>query len=455
MKLLTPLDHAMLRMESARTPMHIGALAIFRLPEDAPDDFVRQVYEAFSALAYLPFPYDSEIAHVPIAVAAYWKKADPDPSYHVRLHALPAPGGEAELGTLVEYLHSRPLDLSRPVWEAHLIEGLSDNRFAFYFKAHHCATDGAAAVETIQSWLSTDPTGLPPTGTPDESPDMGFLQKLTILPRRFTEGTLATAEVLNRVARMTFGSESVIRTAVSTPDSQFNQHLGPHRRVAIENMELATLKEIAKATGAKVNDVMLSIIGGAVRRYLLEQDALPKQSLTASVPIGLTRESDTRNAATGIVAPLGTDIADPLERMKVVAAHTRRGKDDIDHLSRTAQDYFALIGLTPLLIAQHTGLGDQTPTLFNFTVSNVVLGKDKLYLLGAELLTLVPISFLVDGYGLNVTLVGYADTVTLGFVGCRDTLPHLQRLADYTRESMAEMLDAIAERPAREAPPAE
>lgn len=454
MKLLTPLDHAMLRMESPRTPMHIGALAIFTLPENAPDDFVRNLYEAFSALAYLPFPYDSEIANVPVAAAAYWKKADPDPSYHVRLTALPAPGGEAELGTLVEYLHSRPLDLSRPVWEAHLIEGLSDNRFAFYFKAHHCATDGAAAVETIQSWLSTDPEGLPPTGTPEESPDMGLLEKLTILPKRFTEGTVATAEVLNRVARMTFGSESVIRTAVSTPDSQFNQRLGPHRRVAIENIDLATLKKIAKATGSKVNDVMLTIIGGAVRRYLLEQDALPGHSLTASVPIGLTREEATRNAATGIVTPLGTDIADPLERMKVVAAHTRRGKDDIDHLSRTAQDYFALIGLTPLMLAQHTGLAKQLPTLFNFTVSNVVLGKEKLYLLGAELQTLVPISFLVDGYGLNVTLVGYADKVTLGFVGCRDTLPHLQRLADYTRASLAEMLEAVDAAP-QEDPPTE
>lgn len=432
----------MLRMESARTPMHIGALAIFKLPDGAGSEFVREIYELFSAMAYLPFPYDSVIADLPIADAAYWKKTTPDPSYHVRLAALPSPGGEAELGTLVEFLHSRPLDLSRPVWEAHIIEGLSDDRFAFYFKAHHCATDGGAAVETIKSWLSTDPSGVLPTGTPGEEPEPGLLEKLTILPRRLTKGTVASVEVFNRLARMTFGDNSVVRTAASTPNSLFNERLGPHRRVAVESLDVGTLKQIASLTGTKVNDVVLAIAGGAVRRYLLDQDALPEASLTASVPIGLTREELTRNAATGFVTPLGTDIADPVQRLHKVAAHTRRGKHDIDTLSRTAQDYFALIGLSPLMLAQHSGLASKIPTLFNLTVSNVVLSKEKLYLLGAELQTLVPISFLVDGYGLNITLVGYADKVTLGIVGCRDTLPHLQRIADYTRDACAELLEA-------------
>lgn len=432
----------MLRMESARTPMHIGALAIFQLPDGAGSEFVREVYELFSALAYLPFPYDSVIADLPIADAAYWKKASPDPSYHVRLAALPAPGGEAELGTLVEFLHSRPMDLTRPVWEAHLIDGLAGNRFAFYFKAHHCATDGGGAVETIKSWLSTDPSGALPTGTPDEEPDLSLLGKLAILPRRVTEGTVASLEVFNRLARMTFGDNSFVRAAARTPGSLFNQRLGPHRRVAVESLELSTLKQIATLTGTTVNDVVLTIVGGAVRDYLLDQEALPDSSLTASVPIGLSREETTLNAATGFVTPLGTDIADPLTRLRKVAGHTRRGKHDIETLSRTAQDYFALIGLSPLLLAQRSGLGPKVPTLFNFTVSNVVLDKQKRYLLGAELQTLVPISFLVDGYALNVTLVGYADKVTLGIVGCRDTLPHLQRLADYTRDACAELLDA-------------
>lgn len=443
MRLLTPVDHAMLRMESPRTPMHIGALAIFRLPEGAGPEFVRRLYEGFSALAFLPFPYDSVIAELPIADAAYWKKSDPDPTYHVRLTALPAPGGEAELGSLVEYLHSRPLDLTRPVWEAHVIEGLADDRFAIYFKAHHCATDGLGAVETIQSWLSTDPTAVLPTDSTEESPDPGLLEKLTILPRRVTVGALATVEVLNRLARMTVGSNSFVRTATRTPASLFNQKLGSHRRVAVESLDLGELKELAAFTGTKVNDIVLATVGGAVRSYLLEQDALPESSLTASVPMALSREKETRNAAIGFVTPLGTDIEDPLERLQMIAAHTQRGKSDIDSMSRTAQDHFALIGLTPLMIAQHTALAARMPLLFNFTVSNVLLGKQPLYLAGAELDALVPISFLVDGYGLNITLVGYVDKVTLGFVGCRDNIPHLQRLAGHTRDALAELRAAV------------
>ncbi len=446
MRLLTPFDHAMLRMESPRTPMHIGALAIFRLPDDAPPDFVRQIYTAFSALAFLPFPYDSKLADLPLADAAYWKKTEPDPTYHVRLDALPSPGGEAELGALVERLHSRPLDLTRPLWEAHIIEGLENNRFAFYFKAHHCATDGIAAVQTIKSWLSTDPDASQPTGGKvDESGDLSLLDKLTILPRRVTKGALATVEVLPKLVGMAVGPDSFVRTAVRTPSSVFNQKLGPHRRVAVERMALSDLKQVADCTGTKVNDVVLAVVGGAVRRYLQELEALPDSSLTASVPMGLTREEETLNAATGFVTPLGTELDDPLERLQMVAAHTRRGKHDIDGLSRGAQDYFALIGLTPLMLAQNAGLATKLPLLFNFTVSNVVLGREKRYLLGAELEYVVPISFLVDGYGLNVTLIGYGDSVTLGFVGDRDALPHLQRLADYTRAALAELAVLAAE----------
>lgn len=444
MKLLSPMDHALLRMESERTPMHIGALAIFRIPSGAPDDFVRRVYEGFSELAFLPFPYDSVISGLPIADAAYWTQVQPDPAYHVRLSALPSPGTEADLGRLVERLHSRPLDLSRPVWEAHVIEGLEGDRFAFYFKAHHCATDGMGAVETIKTWLSTDPEGLPPVATAEPGDPLSLREKLAILPRRFGEGVVATAEVLNKLVGMVQGPDSFVRSAVRTPRSIFNQRLTPHRRVATEPLELVRLKAVARANDVTVNDVVLSILGGGLRRYLIEEDALPADSLTASVPMGLERDESTLNAAVGFVTPIGTDIADPRERLRHVHTRTTRGKADLDSMSRAAQDHFTLLGLAPLLLAQKTGVGHKLPALFNFTVSNVVLSKEKLYLMGAELELMTPISFLVDGYGLNVTLIGYADKVTLGFLGCRDTIPHLQRLAVHTREALEELEAATA-----------
>lgn len=441
-RLLSPLDQMFLRMESPRTPMHIGALAIFALPEDAPPDFVRRVHAGFAELSWLPFPYDSVLSGLPIADAVRWKQVRPDPSYHVRLDALPSPGTEADLGRLVERLHSRPLDMTRPLWEAHVIEGLEGDRFAFYFKAHHCATDGMGAVETVKAWLSTDPEGLPPVGAEEPVRPLSLVEKLSIVPRRAVTGTVATVEVLKRVLDMAMGSDSTVVAALRTPRSLFNQRVGPHRRVATQSLSLDTLRSVARANGTTVNDVILAVLGGAIRRYLLEQDALPESTLNASVPVGFDRDEETRNAAAGFVTPLGTATQAPADRLALVNAATRRAKDDLDALSPGAAEYFSLIGLVPLALAQKSGLLARMPPVFNLTVSNVVLSREPLHLLGARLEQMVPISFLVDGYALNVTLIGYTDTVTLGFVGCRDAIPHLQRLATHTADALDELAAA-------------
>ncbi|MXI81046.1 acyl-CoA dehydrogenase [Mycobacterium tuberculosis] len=165
MKLLSPLDQMFARMEAPRTPMHIGAFAVFDLPKGAPRRFIRDLYEAISQLAFLPFPFDSVIAGG--ASMAYWRQVQPDPSYHVRLSALPYPGTGRDLGALVERLHSTPLDMAKPLWELHLIEGLTGRQFAMYFKAHHCAVDGLGGVNLIKSWLTTDPEAPPGSGKPE------------------------------------------------------------------------------------------------------------------------------------------------------------------------------------------------------------------------------------------------------------------------------------------------
>ncbi|EUA89295.1 wax ester synthase-like Acyl-CoA acyltransferase domain protein [Mycobacterium ulcerans str. Harvey] len=136
--------------------MHIGAFAIFDMPKNAPRGFIRDLYEAVSQLAFLPFPFDSVIVGGPSM--AYWKQVQPDPSSHVRVSALPQPGTARDLGALVERLHSTPLDMTKPLWELHVIEGLEGKQFAIYFKAHHCAVDGMGGVNLIKSWLTTDPT---------------------------------------------------------------------------------------------------------------------------------------------------------------------------------------------------------------------------------------------------------------------------------------------------------
>lgn len=425
-------------MESPNTPMHIGALAVFELPDGASTSFTRDLYEAFSQLDFLPFPFDSVIAGPNLA---YWKKVRPDASYHVRLSSLPRPGSDRDLGILVERLHSTPLDMTKPLWEAHIIEGLEGNRFAFYFKAHHCAVDGMGAINYIKSWLTTDPDAPPGSGTPEvPQGEESLAGELAIAAARETiAGLTAAGELLGRLTRMISGTNSFIQAAMKTPRSMFNTSITRHRRLAVEILELPRLKSVAAATGTTVNDVVLASIGGACRRYLLELDALPDQTLTASVPVGFDRDADTVNAASGFVTPLGTTTADPIERLREITAVTSRGKAEVLAMTPNALQHYSMLGLLPLAVGQKTGALGMIPPLFNCTVSNIVLGRQPLYLGGARLELIVPVSFLMDGYSLNVTLVGYTDKVTLGFVGCRDTIPHLQRLAQYTGAAFDEI----------------
>ena len=443
MKLLSPVDSMFVRMETSRAPLHIGCGAIFELPEGAGPGFVRDLHQAFSQLAWLPFPYDSVVDHGPAGAVSHWRKVKPDPSYHVRLSALPAPGTDAQLGQLIERLHSHPLDLTKPLWEAHVIEGLEGGRFAFYFKAHHGATDGLGAMRTIKQWLSTDPAGsVGPGGEP--APDAAELVRADRAAIRLARGVVgslgATGEMAGKVVEMALGANSAVLGALRTPRTPFNKKVTRTRRIAVAEVGLERMKEIADRTGTSVNDVLLTALSGAVRQYLIEQDALPARTLTASVPVGIDRDEETINAAAGFVCPLGTDVEDPVARLHGINKVTTRGKKELIALSPGALQQFTLAGLLPIAFSQKVVTA---PPLFNFVVSNLVLSREPLYLAGAKLQTIMPVSFLSDGYGLNVTLIGYCDKVTIGFVGCRDTIPHLQNLAKHTHDAL-DALDAAS-----------
>jgi WS/DGAT/MGAT family acyltransferase len=438
--MLSPVDATFLRMETKRTPMHIGGLMTFRRPPDAPPDFLRRLVSELSELSFLPPPFGSRLADSAVsALAPAWVGATPDPEYHIRHSALPGPGGERELGRLVARLHSNQLDFERPLWEAHLIEGLTGDRFALYFKAHHCAIDGMGVVENINRWLSPDPddrSGPRPGPEPSGRPDRGWVPSVL---EQIKEGTLAMPELVGKLGAMGTGANSMVRAALDTPRTMFNGRITQQRRLATQLVDLDRLKAIGKATGATVNDVTLALCGAAVRRYLLDHDALPDRSVTASVPVGLRRSGSSANAAAGFVCPLGTDEPDPLCRLELIRATSARGKRDILSLSPGASRQFTLLGLLPLAVGQATGTLARVPPYFNITVSNLVQSRRPLYLDGARLESFFPMSFLADGHGLNVTLVGYAGQVAFGFLGCRDLVPHLQHLAVYVAEALIEI----------------
>lgn len=456
MKYLSPIDAAFLRMESKRTPMHVGAMMTFRLPEGAPRDFVRNLMLQMREKPFMPEPFGYKLARGKLAPA--WTETTVEMDYHLRHSALPFPGGERELGQLVARLHSHPLDFSRPLWECHLIEGLEGNRFALYFKAHHCAIDGMGAMRMVQKWLSLDPENRDTPGPwilaskpprEDEGRARTLLERLRKPAAAAGEQAKGVRELALTLAKMLKGKDSSARAALSTPRTRFNVPVSQQRRLGTQILELPRIKAIAAAAGATANDVMLAVVGGAIRRYLLEQQALPDKPLLASVPVALRREDGRPGtAAAGFVVPMGTHLDAAAERLAIIRRVTVRGKEEVNSMPYASQMQFALLGIAPLLAGQMTGLLPKMPPFFNVVVSNVVLSKERLYLMGAELEAMYPVSFLFDGYALNVTLVGYHDRIALGFLGCRDAIPSLQRLAVYSRDALSELEQAYGLAPA-------
>ncbi len=438
--------------------MHVGSLLIFEMPKNAPSDYFQKLVEIMRSEPFMPAPFDCKLADTRFSkFRPAWVKTDIDMEYHVRHSALPKPGGERELGSLVQRLHSNPMDFDRPLWEAHLIEGLERRRFAFYFKAHHCAIDGMGAMIMVRKWLKSDPNDMTPPGamTLTRTAHTQSKKTLDVLKSAITKAAVSAkgvGELGMNLLEMRKGDDSMIKASISTPKSLFNVPVNQQRRLGTQLIKLARFKQLSKALDVTVNDVTLAVVGGATRRYLLEQGALPKKTLMSSVPIGLERgEGDGGNAVAGFVCPLGTDLEDPIARVKKINRATTRAKADLLKMSRPALDNLALSGLGPLIIGQMTGTLPKMHPMFNFVVSNVVLTKHKLYLMGAELEAMYPISFLFDGYALNVTVIGYGENVAIGFVGCRDAIPKLQSLAVYAGDAVAELEHAAGIAPSKPA----
>ncbi|OUS26082.1 hypothetical protein A9Q99_19080 [Gammaproteobacteria bacterium 45_16_T64] len=449
MRPLSPVDATFLRMESKRTPMHVGALLTFKLPNDAPPEFVQQLAEKMRTRSFMPEPFGFKLAGGVLSkISPAWVEAEVDIDYHLRHSALPYPGCERELGQLVERLHSHPLDLSRPLWECHLIEGLENSRFAIYFKAHHCAIDGMGAVGMVNKWLSDDPDSQDGSGPwmlgakgEDNTTDKktSLIQRLTKPAKSISKQAVGLKDLMVGLSKMAQGPDSGARMALTTPRSLFNKPVSQQRRLGTQMLELARIKAISKATKTTSNDVLLAVCGSAIRRYLQETSPVD-ESLLASVPMGLKRSAGKGgNAVAGFVVPLGTDLEDPLQRLQIIHRVTKRSKREILEMTPVAQQQLALLGLSPFVAGQMLGILPKIPPLFNFVVSNVVLSKGPLYLMGAELEAMYPVSFLFDGYAINITLVGYNDHVAIGFLGCREAVPSLQRLAVYTGDALTEL----------------
>lgn len=467
---LNPLDAAWTQVESRDTPMHVAALCPFTLPEDAPPDFLRSLMAELRASRefYPPWNYCLRPPGLTHPLPAWVEQDEIDLEYHVRHLALPRPGGERELGQLIARLHSQPLDLSRPPWEFHLIEGLEGGRFAIYLKMHHSLIDGISGVRLVTRCMSEDceqSMTLPPFWSPglgktvrrapkSEGPPL-TLDGVLAGVKDVVGAQLRSAPTLAKAfASMLVPPEDApgeMRLPFAAPRSILNGRVRGQRRVATQLFEVARLKAVAKAAGCTLNDVVLALCGGTLRRFLLDEDELPQEPLTAGVPVSFRPADDegAGNAITFAIATLGTDIEDPVQRLAAVVASTRAAKAHLSSLPREAITQYTVLLMAPSIVSMLTPIGGRTRPMFNVTVSNVPGPPKPLYFRGARMEAVYPISLIAHGIGLNITCESYAGSLGFAFVGCRDTLPHLQNMARYAAEALAELEAAYAAAPQR------
>ena len=474
MQQLSWTDDMMLRAETPATPLQIQMLLIYD-PSTAPGGTVtfKGILEEIDARLHLADVFRRRLTGLPGGLhRPYWVE-DPnfDLEYHVRHIGLPQPGDWRQLCIQVARLHARQIDLRRPPWEITVIEGLNAvpgvprGSFAMALKLHHCAVDGMASVQMIAAMHDLDADGPRPAGPddpwrPDALPSNADLLSRTAInvalyPLR--AGAVLASSVPKAVRGLAGLPAKLVSGVVSgvgggglpsfPPKTRFNQTVSPHRVFEARFHDLADFKRIkASVPGATVNDVALAYVGGALREYLADHGELPDESLVAACPISL-RDSDDKsgkgNMVFGRLQSLGTDIADPLERLSSIAASTAGGRSGSDQ--STGTQLLELIGTVPTSLLGITAKAASVlplsgPTVANTTVTNVPGPTEPIFFSGARLVRAAGLGPLVAGLNLIHVVASYNGTLSISATADRDALPDPAIYAECMEKAFQELL---------------
>lgn len=463
---IDPPSLAFLLAETRNQPMHVAGMQLFEKPDDAPPDYARTLYE--SALAETEIaPLFRKRPYRSLGTAGQWVWTEDkqfDVEHHVRHSALPEPGRVRELLELCGRLHSTMLGRERPLWETHVIEGLADGRLAMYSKIHHALVDGVSAMRLMQSVLSTDPDrrdmSLPFAArlpgrehSADADADAeGRLAGVPIAALRQALGLAADAAGMPAalVRTITKGLRNET-SAVSlyAPRTMFNVPITGSRRFAAQGWPLERLRAIGAASGTTLNDVVLAMCSGAMRTYLAEHDALPETSMVSMVPVGLnakqatTASADGGNAVGAVMVKLGTDLADPADRLSAIHASMQDGKEALATMTPNQIIAMSALGMAPAIALPMLRLNGLARPPFNLIISNVPGPSKTQYFNGAKLVGTYPVSIPIQGMALNITCNSYADDMDFGLTGCRRSVPSLQRLLTHLDDEVTALESAV------------
>ncbi len=459
MERLSGLDASFLYLETPEQLMHVCGLLLLDVSTmPGGYDFATLKAEIARRVSGVP-AFRHKLRHVPFDLdhPVWVDDPDFDIDRHVYQMALPSPGDTATLEALCGELAGIPLKRSRPLWEMAVIEGLADGRVAVFTKMHHAGVDGVSGAGLIAHLCTLEPE-LPPVGEPalraEETPEPGALglfgrglANALVRPARLVGMVRPTTELVARtVSRARQGT--AMAAPLTAPRTSFNGTIGAGRVVAFADLPLERIKQVKRhIEGATVNDVVLALSGGALRRYLIERGELPEQSLLASVPVSVhetSLRSGGSNKVSSLFARLGTDLADPLARVSALAASNRNAKEHHKAIpADTLQDWaeFAAPRLFGFGVRMVAGLrlAERGPVIHNLVISNVPGPPIPMYFMGALIDGLYPFGPIFHGAGLNITVMSQNGMVHIGLIGCRRALGDLDELA----ACFAEELDAL------------
>lgn len=441
MRPLSPVDFIFLSLEKRQQPMHVGGLFLFKLPENAPADFVHQLVEDIRNSRAVPVPPFNQVLK-----GLFWGEDEEfDLDQHFRHISLPNPGRIRELLVYVSQEHSALIDRAKPLWECHIIEGIEGNRFAMYFKMHHAMVDGVAGMRLLEKSFSHSPTEnsiVPMWAVKNNKlkrPTINSINKTTKFLRLVSEQVQTLPNLTRELSDTFFNEMGKNPDYVSTfqaPKCIINQSISASRRFAAQSYKLERFRTIAKKLNVTINDVVLAVCSGALRSYLIGQRALPKKPLIAMVPISLRQDdSSTGNQISMILANLGTHKGDPLERLNIIKRSVENSKKRFGRMNPSE-----ILGYSGVIYSM-AGLNLISGILprrqaFNLVISNVPGPREPLYWNGAQLDALYPASVLMDGQALNITLTSYLDKLEVGIMACRHVLPRVQSLLALLEEEI-------------------
>jgi diacylglycerol O-acyltransferase / wax synthase len=469
MEQLSGQDASFVYMETANTPMHIGSVGIYD-PSTAPGGFVRfkDILAHIESRLDKARSFRQKLVRVPFDLDhPYWvDDANFDLEYHVRHVALPKPGDWRQLCIQTSRLHARGMDLSKPLWEFNIVEGLDNipgippGSFALVAKVHHAAIDGMSGVELSAAVHDIEPKAVERTtskGWKGESEPavtemlMRTWMNSVTQPVRFAKTLAQTVPGAARLIKEVAGGDVSLKGTKMAPQTLFNGKVGPHRvfdGAAFQLNDVRSIKD--RIEGATVNDVILTIIGGGLRRYLLARNNLPKESLQVMAPISVRAEGEKEalgNLVSAMVVQIGTHIDDPMERLAWVRKQALNSKAMTNAVgARTLTDYSqflpsALAGLAARLYTR-VGAANLHSPVFNCVATNVPGPRIPLYFAGAKLVRQMGLGPVFDGMGLINTIYSYGPEIAISFTSDRDMLPDPANYAQALRDSFDELLNA-------------